>query len=62
MTSQTSLVCASVLFAVLWTAGMIWWAGIEIVNIVGFSVAGVLAGVLWYFGMRWWLRRKSSPP
>jgi hypothetical protein len=62
MTSQTSLVFASVAFAVLWTAGMIWWAGIETDNIIGFTMAGVLAGVLWYFGMRWWQRRKSSQP
>jgi uncharacterized protein (DUF2062 family) len=49
------LVLASVIFAVLWTLGMIWWTGVEIPNVIGFSISGAMAGVLWYFVMRWWM-------
>jgi hypothetical protein len=56
MTPRTRLALASILFAVLWTAGMIWWTGTDIANIVGLSIGGALAGVLWYFAMGWWMR------
>jgi hypothetical protein len=66
MTPQTRLVLASVLFAVLWTLGMIWWTGTETANIVALSIGGTVAGVLWYFAMRWWIRwwenRRTSRP
>ena len=61
MTSSNSLVFSSVLFAVLWALGMIWWTGTETLNIVMFVIAGALAGVLWYFAMRWWLGRRRRP-
>ena len=56
MTPRTRLALASILFAVLWTAGMIWWTGTDIANIVGLSIGGAVAGVLWYFAMGWWMR------
>ena len=55
MNPQRQLMLASVIFAVLWTLGMIWWAGVDTVNIIGFSISGAVAGVLWYFAMRWWM-------
>jgi hypothetical protein len=62
MSPQNRLVLASVLFAVLWTAGMIWWTGTGIVNVVIFCIAGAMAGVLWYFAMRWWMRTWQNVP
>jgi hypothetical protein len=56
MNPQRQLVLASVIFAVPWTLGMIWWTGVNTVNIIGFSISGVVAGVIWYFAMRWWMR------
>jgi hypothetical protein len=56
MTPRTRLVLASILFAVLWTAGMIWWTGTDIGNVVGLWIGGAVAGVLWYFAMDWWMR------
>jgi len=55
MNPQHRLVLASVMFAVLWTLGMIWWTGVDTVNIIGLSISGAVAGVLWYFAMRWWI-------
>jgi uncharacterized membrane protein (DUF4010 family) len=60
MTPQSRLVLASIIFAVLWTAGMIWWTGRETSNVVIMVVAGAVAGVLWYLAMRWWQRRYGS--
>lgn len=60
MSSRIRLVLTSVAFAVLWTAGMIWWTGFEFANVVILTICGVVAGVLWYFAMRWWQRRYSS--
>lgn len=60
MTPERTLVLASIVFAVLWTLGMIWWTGTQTANIVILSIAGAIAGVLWYFGMRWWQRRFVS--
>ena len=46
------------IFAVLWTAGMIWWGGsFDPVRIAFFVVGGAIAGYLWYLIMRWYLRR-----
>jgi hypothetical protein len=60
MNPQNRLVVASVLFAVLWTAGMVWWMGVGIASIVIFSIGGAIAGVLWYYAMRWWLRLQEN--
>jgi hypothetical protein len=42
MAAERRLLLASVLFAVLWTLGMIWWTGIETANAVALSIAGVV--------------------
>ena len=56
MNPQTWLVPASIAFAVLWTAFMIWWNGVNTVNIVMLSIIGALIGVAWFFAMRWCMR------
>jgi hypothetical protein len=61
MAPQTRLVLSSIVFAVLWTSGMIWWTGTETANIVILSIAGALAGVLWYFAMGWFSARYLRP-
>jgi hypothetical protein len=59
MNPQTRLVLASVVFAILWTLGMIWWTGSETANVVALAISGLLAGVIWYFAMRWWTTRRG---
>jgi hypothetical protein len=50
-------------FAVLWTAWMIWWSGsLDRVNIVMLSVCGAAVGYLWYLGMRFAFRRMGLGP
>jgi hypothetical protein len=45
-------------FALLWTAWMIWWSGsLDRVNIVMMSICGAAVGYFWYRGMRWYFRR-----
>ena len=50
--SRGTMMLASILFAVLWVGGMIWWTGPEGANIVILSICGAIAGVAWYFLMR----------
>jgi hypothetical protein len=58
MSSQRRLILASLLFAVLWTAGMIWWnSPMETARVVILMASGAIAGTLWYFVMRWWMKR-----
>jgi len=57
MSAKTRLLLAAILFAVLWTAGMIWWSAPNgMVPIVIWIVSGAIAGALWYwlFGMWYW--------
>jgi hypothetical protein len=62
MSPQRRLIFASVAFAVLWTAGMIWWnSPMETAGAVILMIAGALAGLLWYFGMRFWMTRFMRP-
>jgi hypothetical protein len=60
MDSEARLKIASILFAVLWAAGMIWWTGIDIANVVMFTVGGAVAGVIWYFCMGLFTRRHTQ--
>jgi hypothetical protein len=57
MSPQRRLIVASIVFAVLWTAGMIVWNAPGLAGAVILAFAGALAGTLWYFGMRWWLNK-----
>jgi hypothetical protein len=52
MNSEFPLKAASILFAVLWSAGMIWWTGHETANVVILAICGAIAGLLWYLVMR----------
>jgi hypothetical protein len=60
---STPLKLGAWVFAVLWTAWMIWWSGsLDRVNIVMMSVCGAAVGYLWYLGMRWYFRRARMIP
>ncbi len=55
------LPAASVLFAVLWTAGMLWWnAPLQAAETVILVIAGGIAGLLWYLVMRMFMRRMGK--
>jgi phosphate/sulfate permease len=57
MPTETRLKLGAVVFAVLWSAGMVWWSGpFEVASLIIFSVGGVVTAAFWYFAMRWWLR------
>jgi hypothetical protein len=57
MSPQRRLMIASILFAVIWTALMIWWNAPTFAGAVILVIGGALAGILWFFGMRWWLNK-----
>jgi hypothetical protein len=53
MNPKSTLVIASIAFAVLWTVFMLWWnAPMDTAKVVILAISGALAGVLWYWGMR----------
>ena len=52
MSQKITLILASIAFAVLWTAYMIWQTSTGMANTVILIIAGAIAGVLWYLGMR----------
>jgi hypothetical protein len=52
MSQKTNLILASIAFAVLWTAFMVWQTSTDMANTIILMVCGAIAGVLWYFGMR----------
>ncbi len=50
MTTRANRVFSAVLFAVLWTAGMLFWSSaIDSPAIIAAVIAGVIAGGLWYW-------------
>ena len=57
MIPQRRLVIASIFFAVIWTALMIWWNAPTLAGAVILMFAGALAGTLWFLGMRWWMNK-----
>jgi hypothetical protein len=59
MTSDLALIWASILFAVLWTAGMIS-CGAETANVVILTMCGAIGGVCWYFFMRKFARWQAD--
>jgi hypothetical protein len=68
MSTRNRVVSAAV-FAVLWTAFMLWWSYPDqgIAHVIILSVVGALLGVLWYFlfGPLWtllfgWLNRSKA--
>ena len=49
---------ASVTFAVLWTAGMLWWTAPRgVAHAVILIIAGRLAGLTWHWLFGRWIRR-----
>ena len=57
MSPRTKLALSSIVFAVLWTAGMLWWsAPIEVAQTVIFVISGGIAGLLWYWLFGMWYR------
>jgi hypothetical protein len=57
MSSRTKLALLSIVFAVLWTAGMLWLsAPLEVAQAVIFVISGGIAGVLWYLLFGMWYR------
>ena len=63
LSPSTPLRLGAWVFAVLWTAWMIWWSGsLDRVNIVMLSICGAVVGYLWYLGMRWYFRRARMIP
>jgi hypothetical protein len=60
MSSEARLVPASIVFAVLWTVGMIFWSGHDTVSIVILTVGGAVAGVMWFFLMRAFTRWQTG--
>ena len=59
--SPRSLVISSVVFVVLWTAGMLWWNSPDSTGgVLALIIAGTVAGALWYWIVGWWLRRHGQ--
>ena len=49
LSPSTPLKLGAWVFAVLWTAWMIWWSGsFDRVNIVMLSICGAAVGYFWY--------------
>jgi hypothetical protein len=56
MSPRSNRVLSAIVFAVLWTAGMLWWSpSIDVQTVVVAVIAGVIAGLLMY-----WLFDKFS--
>ena len=63
LSPSTPLKLGAWVFAVLWTAWMIWWSGsLDRVNIVMLSMCGAVVGYFCYLGMRWYFRRARMIP
>jgi hypothetical protein len=54
-------IVSAVVFAVLWTAVMLWWSYPDrgLAHFIALSVVGVLLGVLWYWLFGWLQRTKA---
>jgi len=62
MSPKTSLIFASVLFSLLWTASMFWWTTPTLgAPAVILMTCGALAGIGWYWGMSLWMRWSRRP-
>jgi hypothetical protein len=57
MTPRLRLILASILFAVLWTAGMYIVQAPNLAGTVLLVIAGALAGTFWFFAMRWFFNK-----
>lgn len=59
--STLNRIVSAILFAVLWTAVMLWWSYPDraMAHIAILSVIGAVLGVLWYFLFGWLHRSKA---
>ena len=63
MHPETPLKLSSIMFAVLWTAWMVWMSGVfSAVNVGILTACGALAAWLWFLAMRWYFRRVGLLP
>ena len=54
MNPTVRLKLSSIVFAVLWTGGMLWWSGsLDRANVIAWTICGALVGYFWYLGMHW---------
>ncbi len=56
MSPHRTLITASIVMAILWTIGMLWW--LPPTASAGYAVqaaAGAIVGIVWYTGMRIWM-------
>jgi hypothetical protein len=59
---STQLKRTAILFAVLWSAGMVWWGGsFTRGNVVLTAIDGAVVGYAWYRTMRWYVARRRVP-
>ncbi|HYN00633.1 MAG TPA: hypothetical protein VET25_12865 [Aestuariivirgaceae bacterium] len=62
---KTHLLRSSILFAVLWTVGMIVWdSPIDLAKIIIWIIGGAVAGAVWYWLMGLWYKhfgRRNAP-
>lgn len=66
MTHRMRLKLASLAFALLWTAWMLWWsAPLRPAEMIIFAFGGVMVGLAWYWlygrWYRWHFARKVFP-
>lgn len=55
-----SLAMGAVVFAVVWTLGMIAWNWpVEPIQAALFALGGLVAAIAWYVVMGWWMRRRA---
>lgn len=48
------------IFAVLWTIGMvIWEQPADVAGVVRLAIGGIITGVFFHFAMAWWVRRQA---
>ena len=60
MSQKITLILASIAFAVLWTAYMVWQTSTGTANTIILMICGAIAGVLWYFGMRMAMNKMTA--
>ena len=60
MSEKITWILASMAFAVLWTAYMIWQTSTDMANVIILIICGAIAGTLWYFGMRWAMGKMTA--
>jgi hypothetical protein len=56
MSPRRTLIVLSIVMAVFWTIGMLWWLPpVATAGYVVQMVAGAIVGIIWYSGMRMWM-------